>query len=113
MLAVVEVQPEPLLGHELVAVASCGERSGRPAMSAEAEHLVTHYDKAAVAVRELARQLVEISGYPGPVLEDAEPPGRSAGIPWQQADITRAAADIGWSPERDLRTSLADMWAAL
>ena len=36
----------------------------------------------------------------------------SADIPWQQADISRAAEDLGWQPRRDLATSLADLWTA-
>jgi nucleoside-diphosphate-sugar epimerase len=82
-----------------------------------------------VPVRSVAKQLVAISGYQGPVVENtvadhtvadntvAENPvqdaaGRSADVSWQQADITRAAQDLGWTPHRELTTSLTDLWEA-
>jgi NDP-hexose 4-ketoreductase len=37
---------------------------------------------------------------------------RSAQVPWQQADISRARVALGWSPATDLRESLRDMWEA-
>jgi NDP-hexose 4-ketoreductase len=46
------------------------------------------------------------------VHEDTPGPARSADIPWQQADITRATQDLTWAPRRDLATSLTDMWEA-
>jgi len=65
-----------------------------------------------VPVRAMVTQLVAISGHARPVREDARAPARSADVPWQQADITRAAEDLGWAPRRDLATSLADLWEA-
>lgn len=65
-----------------------------------------------VPVRELVRQLVAISGHTGVVREDAPPPARSAGMAWQQADITRAARELDWAPRRELTTSLTDLWEA-
>lgn len=65
-----------------------------------------------VQVRALVKQLVEISGHAGLVREDASGVARSADTPWQQADITRATQDLGWTPRRDLTTSLTDLWEA-
>jgi nucleoside-diphosphate-sugar epimerase len=85
---------------------------------------------AGVPVRTLVKDLVAISGYDGPVHEDADGSPRStaprstaprstapwSGAPWsgalswQQADIGRARRDLGWEPRHDLRTSLADLW---
>jgi nucleoside-diphosphate-sugar epimerase len=65
-----------------------------------------------VPVRAIVKELLAASGYAGPVHEDAPGSARSADIPWQQADITRAAEDLGWRPRRDLATSLADLWEA-
>ncbi len=65
-----------------------------------------------VPVRAMVKELLAVSGYAGPVHEDAPGPARSADIPWQQADVTRAAEDLGWRPRRDLATSLADLWKA-
>ena len=65
-----------------------------------------------VPVRSVVKQLIAISGYQGPVIEDALAPVRSADVPWQQADITRAAQDLGWTPHRELTTSLTDLWEA-
>ena len=66
----------------------------------------------AVPVRAMVNELLAISGSAATVHEDAAGPARSAEIPWQQADISRAAADLGWQPRRDLATSLADLWKA-
>ena len=82
-----------------------------------------------VPVRSVVKQLIAISGYEGPVVENTvventvaentaaektvqDAPCRSADVPWQQADITRAAQDLGWTPHRDLTTSLTDLWEA-
>ena len=65
-----------------------------------------------VPVRVMVNELLATSAYTGPVREDAPGSARSADIPWQQADITCAAEDLGWRPRRDLATSLADMWEA-
>ena len=63
-----------------------------------------------VPVRAMVKELLAISGCAGSVREDAPSLPRPADIPWQQADITRAAEDLGWAPHRDLATSLADLW---
>jgi nucleoside-diphosphate-sugar epimerase len=70
-----------------------------------------------VPVRTLVRELVAISGYDGPVVEQAGVPdaGRAGrdtppGLSWQQADIARAWRDLDWRPRRGLATSLADLW---
>jgi len=61
-------------------------------------------------VRTLVKELLAISGFDGVVHEDASGSARSAGLPWQQADITIARRDLGWRPRRDLAASLADLW---
>lgn len=66
-----------------------------------------------VPVRVMVKQLLAISGCTSSVHEDTHGPGRSADIPWQQADISRAVADLAWTPRRDLVTSLTDMWEAV
>jgi NDP-hexose 4-ketoreductase len=65
-----------------------------------------------VPVRAMVKELLAISGCGSTVREDARGPARSADIPWQQADIARAAEDLSWRPRRDLATSLADLWGA-
>jgi NDP-hexose 4-ketoreductase len=60
--------------------------------------------------RTLVQELVAISGYLGPVRETAHGSPHSAALSWQQADIRRAARELGWRPRHDLRTSLADLW---
>lgn len=65
-----------------------------------------------VPVRALAKELLMISGCTAAIREDAPGSSRSAGLMWQQADITRATADLGWQPEVDLATSLSDLWEA-
>ena len=66
-----------------------------------------------VPVRSLAKELLTISGCTAAIHEDAPGSVRSAGLMWQQADITRATAELGWQPRRDLATSLNDLWEAI
>jgi nucleoside-diphosphate-sugar epimerase len=65
-----------------------------------------------VPVRAMVKQLLAISGCTAAVHEDAQGPARSPDIPWQQADISQAVADLAWTPHRDLVTSLTDLWEA-
>jgi len=76
-------------------------------------HLVLNVGSGlGVRVRTMVSELVAASGYRAVVREDAPGQPRSPDIPWQRADISRAAGDLGWRPRRDLATSLADLWAA-
>jgi len=65
-----------------------------------------------VPIRAMVKQLLAVSGCTSTVHEDAQGPGRSPDIPWQQADISRALADLAWTPYRDLARSLTDLWEA-
>lgn len=65
-----------------------------------------------VPVRALVKELVAISGYAGSVHEDSAGSARSADVPWQEADISLACADLAWQPRRTLSVSLADLWEA-
>ncbi len=65
-----------------------------------------------IPVRAMVKELLAISGCTAAVREDAQGLARSADIPWQQADITRAVEDLGWTPRRDLATSLTNLWEA-
>ena len=65
---------------------------------------------AGTSARALVKQLVEISGSTAAIHEDAPGSARSAGMAWQQADITRARRDLGWRPRRGLTASLTDLW---
>jgi len=63
-------------------------------------------------VRAMVKQLLAISGCTSAVHEDLQGPARSPDISWQQADISRAVADLAWTPHRDLTVSLTDLWEA-
>jgi NDP-hexose 4-ketoreductase len=65
-----------------------------------------------VPVRAMVKQLLTISGCTSVIGEDSHVSGRTADIPWQEADITCAIEDLGWTPRRELTVSLADLWAA-
>jgi NDP-hexose 4-ketoreductase len=65
-----------------------------------------------VPVRAVVQELLAISGCTAAVHENAPGLTRSADIPWQQADISCAMEDLGWTPRRSLATSLADLWEA-
>jgi len=62
------------------------------------------------SARALVKQLGEISGSTATIHEDALGSARSAGMPWQQADITLACRDLRWRPRRSLTASLTDLW---
>jgi nucleoside-diphosphate-sugar epimerase len=67
----------------------------------------------AIQLREIAAALAELSGG-GRIAEQAQAAGspRSAAVPWQQAQVSRAARVLHWSPAISLTTSLRDMWDA-
>jgi nucleoside-diphosphate-sugar epimerase len=60
--------------------------------------------------RALVRQLAETAGLDVTVDEDAAGSARSGWLDWQQADIARASADIGWRPRRGLAESARALW---
>lgn len=66
-----------------------------------------------VQARALVRHLVAAAGLDVTVHEDAPGSARSAGLGWQRASISRAAADLGWRPRRELAESVRDLWAGL
>jgi NDP-hexose 4-ketoreductase len=63
-----------------------------------------------VPARALVKELIAVAGYGGPVHEDSGGSARSGDQDWQQADISRARADLGWRPRRDLASSVSDLW---
>jgi nucleoside-diphosphate-sugar epimerase len=65
---------------------------------------------AGVQARVLVEQLIAVTGLAVTVHEDAPGSARSAGLGGQQADISRAARDLGWRPRRDLAGSALDLW---
>jgi nucleoside-diphosphate-sugar epimerase len=64
----------------------------------------------AVLLRDLAKQLAALAGEGAEVAETGHGSERSADVPWQQADISAIASAIGWTPRRELSTSLRDLW---
>ncbi|MBZ4319609.1 NAD-dependent epimerase/dehydratase family protein [Streptomyces huiliensis] len=62
--------------------------------------------------REVAEGLARAAGFRGHVDESGAGSPRSAALPWQQADVTAAAKELGWRPEYAFDTTLADLWAA-
>jgi NDP-hexose 4-ketoreductase len=64
----------------------------------------------ATSSRELAERLVDIAGFRGSIHEEAPSSDRSAALPWQQANIDRAAVELDWSPQHDLTDSLIELW---
>jgi NDP-hexose 4-ketoreductase len=65
-----------------------------------------------VPARTLVKELVDITGYAGPVHEDLTGSARSGDLDWQQADIGLARLDLSWQPRHDRSASLADLWEA-
>jgi nucleoside-diphosphate-sugar epimerase len=67
----------------------------------------------ATPVRILVRDLVRLSGFTGPVFAIGNGSVRSADVPWQQADVSAIARELGWKPAIDLMDSLREMWQAV
>ncbi|MFC7534744.1 NAD-dependent epimerase/dehydratase family protein [Actinoplanes sp. GCM10030250] len=65
----------------------------------------------AVTVRSAVQLLAEQAGFTGVIREHGSGPQRSAAVDWIQADISRAADELGWVPAVDLATSIKDIWA--
>ncbi|HUA29039.1 MAG TPA: NAD-dependent epimerase/dehydratase family protein [Streptosporangiaceae bacterium] len=81
------------------------------ATAAELPHAVINVGSGTgVPARTLVKELVAVAGYDGPVHEDSAGSARSGDLDWQQSDISRARADLGWRPEHDLASSAADLW---
>ncbi|GAA2078651.1 NAD-dependent epimerase/dehydratase family protein [Actinomadura alba] len=65
----------------------------------------------ATPLREVVTALSEIAGPGSRIVEDtAGGSARSAGVPWQQADISAIGRALGWAPTTDLTASLRDLW---
>ena len=67
----------------------------------------------AVPVRIVVRDLVRLSGFTGAVFATGAGSARSADVPWQQADISAMARELGWKPGTELADSLREMWQAV
>lgn len=81
------------------------------ATAAELPHAIVNIGSGTgVQARVLVRELLSAAGLEVAVHEDAPGSARSAGLLWQQADIARAHADLGWRPRRDLADSVRDLW---
>ncbi|MGK5632063.1 NAD-dependent epimerase/dehydratase family protein [Streptomyces sp. URMC 123] len=64
-------------------------------------------------VRAIAEELVRASGFRGRIEESGAGSERSRAVSWQQADVSAAAAALGWYPDRSLPSSLADLWRSM
>jgi nucleoside-diphosphate-sugar epimerase len=65
----------------------------------------------AVALRDLAETAARLAGVAPPVESRPEASARSATVTWQQADVRRIGATLGWTPAIALEQSLVDMFA--
>ncbi|GGU15786.1 NAD-dependent epimerase/dehydratase family protein [Lentzea flava] len=63
-----------------------------------------------LSCRDLVKELLAVSGASCAVREDDGGSARSAGVSWQQADITLATTVLAWRPRRDLADAVADLW---
>ncbi|MBM0202884.1 NAD-dependent epimerase/dehydratase family protein [Micromonospora sp. NPDC051227] len=65
------------------------------------------------SAEEVVRALAVASGVDYDLTLVPAPDGaRTAGASWQQADIRRARAVLGWSPHRSLSRTVRDVWAS-
>ncbi|WP_433342785.1 NAD-dependent epimerase/dehydratase family protein [Micromonospora sp. CA-111912] len=66
----------------------------------------------AITARDAVELLAGTAGYRGRIREVGTGPQRSMAVNWIRADVSRADHELGWSPVRDLATSIKDIWAA-
>jgi NDP-hexose 4-ketoreductase len=64
----------------------------------------------ATQARVLIRDLAKIAGFNGQILERDLGSARSAGVSWQQADLSRIKNWLGWEPQHSNVESLAPLW---
>lgn len=89
----------------------------RAALAAPADHpqpaVINIGRGVAVQAREAVALLASVAGYDGRIVETRPGSVRSRGVPWQEADISRARARLGWQPLRPLRDAMRALWADL
>ncbi|GAB7050911.1 NAD-dependent epimerase/dehydratase family protein [Catenuloplanes indicus] len=66
----------------------------------------------AVTAREAVGLLAAEAGWTGTIREAGAGPSRSAAVTWIRADVSRARNELGWTPVRDLETTIKDVWNA-
>ncbi len=64
----------------------------------------------ATQARDLIQNLARIAGFTGEILERDLGSARSAGVSWQQADITRISSWLNWQPQFSIEQSLEQLW---
>jgi nucleoside-diphosphate-sugar epimerase len=84
---------------EAVALAATAPRPLPPVLNIGSGH--------ATLVRDLAAELAGLCGFGGRIVESGAPSERSAGVSWVRADVSLAAAALGWQPIRTLHDALA------
>lgn len=62
--------------------------------------------------RDLIRLLASVAGFAGEIVEVASAGPHGGHVPWQQADISRAAALLDWRPAHTLQDAVRDAWEA-
>lgn len=65
-----------------------------------------------MTARDLIADLARISGYSGPITEEADGSQRSATVSRQYANVTRLR-QLGWAPAASLEDALTDLWCAV
>lgn len=64
----------------------------------------------AIGVRAAVQHLAKVAGFAGVIEETSQGSPRSSAVAWQQANVERAAQQLGWTPALDLSASLASLW---
>ncbi len=66
---------------------------------------------SAVPARTAMELLAATAGFAGEIREEAPAPSRSAAVDWMRGDISRASAELRWTPTYDLGESVKAIWA--
>jgi NDP-hexose 4-ketoreductase len=83
------------------------------ATAAKPEHKLFNLGSGnATQARVLIQTLAKIAGFTGEILERDLGSARSAGVSWQQADISRIKNWLAWQPQFKIEESLTQLWNA-
>jgi nucleoside-diphosphate-sugar epimerase len=63
-----------------------------------------------MSCRTLVQMIADAAGFRGNVVEQGDGSGRSAEVPWQQADVSLLGLNFDWLPETTMIEAVLELW---